>query len=62
MITVTYHNDSGAYTDGKNFVKGSLIRKFARERMGKQQLRGRLSKSEVEAYWLDRFGVNVNVA
>ncbi len=62
MTTVKFDSQAGAYTDGTNYVKGSLIRKFARERMGKQQLRGRLSKSEVEAYWLDRFGVSANVA
>jgi hypothetical protein len=30
--------------------------------MGKKQLRGRLSKAEISAYWLDKYGVNADVA
>ena len=59
---VKYDSQAGAYTDGTNYVKGSLIREFAKVRMGKQQLRGRLAKSEIEAYWLDKFKEAVNVA
>ena len=59
--SVKYDSQAGAYTDGTNYVKGSLIRKFARERMGKKQLRGRLAKSEISAYWLDKYGVDANV-
>ena len=62
LKVVKFDSQAGAYTDGTNFVKGSLIRKFARERMGKQQLRGRLAKSEIEAYWLDKFKEAVDVA
>ena len=62
MKSVKFDSQAGAYTDGTNYVKGSLIRKFARERMGKQQLRGRLAKNEIEAYWLDKFKEAVNVA
>jgi len=55
-MVVKFDKQSGAYTDGVNFVKASLIRKFARERMGKPQLRGRLSQEMIEAYFIDTFG------
>lgn len=58
---IKFDDQAGAYTDGINYVKGSLIRKFARERMGKKQLRGRLAKAEISAYWLDKYGVDANV-
>jgi hypothetical protein len=61
MTTVQFDDQAGAYTDGTNYVKGSLIRQFARERMGKKQLRGRLAKAEISAYWLDKYGVDANV-
>ena len=62
MTLVKFDSQAGAYTDGTNYVKGSLIRKFARERMGKKQLRGRLSRAEISAYWLDKYGVDADVA
>ncbi len=43
-------------------LAGSIIRRFAKERMGKKQLRGRLSKAEISAYWLDKYGVDADVA
>lgn len=60
--TIRFDAQAGAWTDGKNWVKGSIIRRFAQERMGKTQLRGRLSRQEITAYWLDKYGVNANVA
>ncbi|MGA0889396.1 MAG: hypothetical protein ACO3S0_15875 [bacterium] len=59
---IRFDSQAGAWTDGYNFVKGSIIRRFARERMGKKQLRGRLSRAEISAYWLDKYGVDADVA
>ena len=58
---IRFDSQAGAWTDGSNYVKGSIIRRFARERMGKKQLRGRLAKAEISAYWLDRYGVSADV-
>jgi hypothetical protein len=58
---IRFDATSGAWTDGKNFVKGSIIRRYAREKMGKKQLRGRLSREEISNYWLDQYGVNADV-
>jgi hypothetical protein len=58
---IRFDSQAGAWTDGSNYVKGTIIRRFARERMGKKQLRGRLSRDEISAFWLDRFGVNADV-
>jgi len=55
-VAIKFDEKSGAYTDGTHYVKASIIRKFARERMGKPQLRGRLSKEMIEAFWLDTYG------
>ena len=61
IVVIKYDAISGAWTDGKNFVKGSIIRRYAREKMGKKQLRGRLSREEISNYWLDQYGVNADV-
>lgn len=58
---IRFDSQAGAWTDGKNWVKGSIIRRYAREKMGKQQLRGRLSKAEISAYWIDKYGVLADV-
>ena len=58
---IKFDSQAGAWTDGKNWVKGSIIRRYAREKMGKKQLRGRLSKVEISAYWLDKYGVAADV-
>lgn len=55
-MPIHFDRQSGAYSDGKRFVKAALIRKYAREKMGKPQLRGRLKAKEIEAYWLDSYG------
>lgn len=52
---------SGAYTDGLKHVQASVIRKHAREKMGKAQLRGRLTIQMIESYWLDTFERAENV-
>ena len=55
-MVIKFDQQSGAYTDGVHYVKAALIRKFARERMGKSQLRGRLSQEMIEAYFIDTYG------
>jgi len=60
-VVLRFDSQAGAWTDGINYVKGTIIRRFAKERMGKKQLRGRLSKEEISAFWLDRFGVSADV-
>ena len=65
MITepkvIRFDTTSGAWSDGKNYVKGQLIRRYAIESLGRKSVRGRLSREEISAYWLDRFGVNADV-
>ena len=56
VALIRFDSQAGAWTDETNWVKGSIIRRFAKERMGKKQLRGRLSKAEISAYWLDAAG------
>lgn len=55
-MPIYFDKQSGAYTDGKRFVKAALIRKYAKEKMGKPQLRGRLKSSDIESFWLDSYG------
>ena len=61
IVVIRFDNQSGAWTDGTNWVKGSIIRRYAREKMGKKQLRGRLSREEISNYWLDQYRVNADV-
>ena len=58
---IRFDSQAGAWTDGTNWVKGSIIRRYAREKMGKQQLRGRLARAEISAYFLDVYGVSADV-
>jgi len=58
---IRFDSTSGAWSDGKNFVKGQLIRRYAIESLGRKSVRGRLSRDEISAYWLDRYGVNADV-
>lgn len=58
---IRFDSTSGAWSDGKNYVKGQLIRRYAIESLGRKSGRGRLSRDEISAYWLDRFGVNADV-
>jgi hypothetical protein len=60
-LMIKFDTTSGAWSDGKNYVKGQLIRRYAVESLGRKSVRGRLSKQEISAYWLDRFGVNADV-
>ena len=60
-IIIRFDSTSGAWSDGKNFVKGQLIRRYAIESLGRKSVRGRLSRDEISAYWLDRYGVNADV-
>lgn len=52
---------TGCYTDGRNYVKAAAIRKYARERMGLKQLRGKLPRQTIADYFLDVFGVKEDV-
>ena len=58
---IRFDSQSGAWTDGTNYVKGTIIRRYAIESLGRKSVRGRLSREEISAYWLDRFGVNADV-
>lgn len=58
---IRFDSQAGAWTDGTNWVKGSIIRRYAREKMGKKQLRGRLARPEISAYFLDIYGVSADV-
>ena len=58
---IQFDSQSGAWSDGKNYVKGQIIRRYAIESLGRKSVRGRLSREEISAYWLDRFGVNADV-
>lgn len=61
VLVIRFDSQSGAWTDGSRYVKGSIIRRYAREKMGKTQLRGRLSRDEISNYWLDTYGVSADV-
>ena len=39
VALIRFDSQAGAWTDETNWVKGSIIRRFAKERMGKKQLR-----------------------
>ena len=58
---IEFNTDAGAWTDGQHYVKGSIIRRYALESLGRKAARGRLSREEISAYWLDRFGVSADV-
>jgi len=59
---IRFDTQSGAWSDGQHFVKGTIIRRYAAESLGRKSMRGRLSKQEISAYWLDRYGVSADVA
>jgi hypothetical protein len=44
-MTIKYDRKSGAYTDGKHFVRASFIRDFAKKKLGMSQQRGRISRA-----------------
>ena len=58
---IEFNKDAGAWSDGIHYVKGSIIRRYALESLGRKAARGRLSREEISAYWLDRFGVSADV-
>jgi hypothetical protein len=58
---IEFNKDAGAWSDGQHYVKGSIIRRYALESLGRKAARGRLSREEISAYWLDRFGVSADV-
>jgi hypothetical protein len=59
---IQFNTQSGAWTDGEHFVKGTIIRRYALESLGRKSARGRLSRSEISAYWLDKYGVSADVS
>jgi hypothetical protein len=66
MITepkvIQFNSQAGAWTDGTNYVKGSIIRRYAVEKLGRKgSSRGRLSRAEISAYFLDTYGVSADV-
>ena len=59
---IQFDTQAGAWTDGKNWVKGSIIRRYAVEKLGRKgSSRGRLSRAEISAYFLDTYGVSADV-
>ena len=40
---IQFNTQSGAWTDGEHFVKGTIIRRYALESLGRKSARGRLS-------------------
>lgn len=61
MTVIKYDRKSGAYTDGKHYVKASFIRQYAKSKLGISQERGRLSRQVLAAYFLDVHGVSADV-
>ena len=59
---IEFNSQAGAWTDGTNYVKGSIIRRYAVEKLGRKgSSRGRLSRAEISAYFLDTYGVAADV-
>ena len=62
VLVIKYDSQAGAWTDGTNYVKGSIIRRYAVDKLGRKgSTRGRLSRTEISAYFLDKFGVSADV-
>jgi hypothetical protein len=62
VLVIKYDSQAGAWTDGTNWVKGSIIRRYAVEKLGRKgSARGRLARNEISAYFLDKFGVSADV-
>lgn len=62
MTVIKYDEQAGAWTDGTNYVKGSLIRRHSIENNHRTTARGRLSAFEVESYFLNKLGVTASVS
>ena len=39
-VIIKFDTTSGAWSDGKNYVKGQLIRRYAIESLGRKSVRG----------------------
>ena len=61
-MQITYNEQAGAWTDGTNYVKGSLIRSYSIEKNHRTTARGRLSAFEVQTYFLEKLGVSASVS
>ena len=60
---IRFDSQAGAWTDGTNWVKGSIIRRYAVDKLGRKgSTRGRLSRAEISAYFLDIYGVSADVS
>jgi len=63
VAVIRFDSQAGAWTDGTNWVKGSIIRRYAVDKLGRKgSARGRLSRAEISAYFLDMYGVSADVA
>lgn len=63
LKVIRFDSQAGAWTDGTNWVKGSIIRRYAVEKLGRKgSTRGRLSRAEISAYFLDIYGVSADVS
>ena len=60
-MAIRYDRKSGAYTDGKHFVRAAFIRDYAKKKLGMSQERGRISREVLAAYFLDVHGVSDDV-
>ena len=60
-MEIVFDSRAKAYSDGKNYVHPSIIRRYAKEKMGFTAVRGRIANKTIEAYWLDTFEVIAHV-
>jgi hypothetical protein len=58
---ISFDTRAQAWTDGTHFVAGTMIRRYAVSKLGRKDTRGRLSKAEISAYFLDTYGVSADV-
>ena len=61
QLEIKYDHTAGAWTDGTNYVSGTVIRRYAIYRLGRKDPRGRLSKEEIARYFKDAYGVIADV-
>lgn len=59
--SITFDEQSGAWTDGTHYVAGTNIRAYSRELGLRRDNRGRLSKEEIATYFEDKYGVVADV-
>ena len=60
---IRFDRKTKCYTDGKgNYVHASVLRAYAKEKLGLGKQRGRLSRDTISAYFIDVFNVADEVA